>query len=142
MDWSTFHTVNQWSRDSTWAHGLFRSYADYGIVLFALGLGLAVLIGLRDGDARVLARSVWAGIAALLALVLNQPIANLVDRARPYATHPHVLTLVDRGKDPSFMSDHSVVAGAVAVGLLFAVRRVGYVIVALAIVLAFARVYV
>lgn len=142
MDWSLFHSISQWSSDSTWAHGFFADYADYGIVLFGLALAVAAFIGLRHNDARTLARSVWAGAAALIALVLNQPIANAVDRARPYATHPHILTLVDRGKDPSFMSDHSVVAGAVAVGLLFAVRRIGYVVIALAIVLAFARVYV
>ena len=141
MDWSLFHTVNQWSRDTSWAHGFFKTYADFGIILFALGLVVAFLIGLRD-DAKVMARTVWTAIAAIVALVLNQPIANLVDRARPYATHPHVLTLVDRGKDPSFMSDHSLVAGAVAVGLLLAVRKIGFAMLALALLMAFTRVYV
>ena len=141
MDWNLFHTVNGWSRDSAWAHGFFRSFADYGTVLFGLALVVAFLIGLR-GDARVMARSVWTGAAAIVALIVNQPIANIVDRARPYTLHSHVLTLVDRGKDPSFMSDHSLVAGAVAVGLLFAVRRLGYIAVALAFLMAFTRVYV
>ena len=141
MDWSLFHTVNQWSRDTSWAHGFFKTYADFGIIVFALGLVVAFLIGLRD-DAKVMARTVWTAIAAIVALVVNQPIANLVDRARPYATHPHVLTLVDRGKDPSFMSDHSLVAGAIAVGLLFAVRKIGFAMLALALLMAFTRVYV
>src|SRR4051812_42524108 len=141
MDWSTFHTVNQWARESSWAHGPLRVYADFGIVVFGLGLVVAFLIGVRD-DAKVMARTVWTGAAAMAALVVNQPIANLVDRARPYTTHPHVLTLVDKGKDPSFMSDHSLVAGAVAVGLTFAVRRVGLVVLAFALLMAFTRVYV
>ena len=141
MDWSLFHTINQWSRDTSWAHGYFKTYADFGIIVFALGLVVAFLIGLRN-DAKVMARTVWTAIAAMVALVLNQPIANLVDRARPYATHPHVLTLVDRGKDPSFMSDHSLVAGALAVGLLFAVRKIGFAVLALALLMAFTRVYV
>ena len=51
MDWSLFHTVNRWSTDSPWAHGFFRSYANYGIVLFGLGLAAAGWIGIR-GDAR------------------------------------------------------------------------------------------
>lgn len=141
MDWSTFHTINQWARDSSWAHGPMKAYANFGIVVFGIGLVVAFIIGIRD-DAKVMARTIWTGAAAMIALVLNQPIANLVDRARPYASHPHVLTLVDKGKDPSFMSDHSIVAGAVAVGLMFAVRRVGLVMLAFALLMAFTRVYV
>ena len=40
------------------------------------------------------------------------------------------------------MSDHSLVAGAIAVGLLFAVRKVGVAMSALAVLMAFTRVYV
>jgi undecaprenyl-diphosphatase len=141
MDWSLFRTVNDWARRSTWAHGFFKGYADLGVVVFAVALVVAFVIGLRH-DATVMARTVWTAIAAVIALVLNQPIANLVNRARPYATHPHVLVLVDKGKDPSFMSDHSLVAGAVAVGLLFAVRKIGFVVLGLAVLMAFTRVYV
>ena len=141
MDWNLFHAVNDWSRQSSWAHGFFRTYADYGIALFALGLIAAFLIGVRD-DAKVMARTVWTAIAAMIALVLNQPIANVIDRARPYAAHHHVLVLVDKGKDPSFMSDHTLVAGAVAIGLIFAVRKLGYLVLAFAILMAFTRVYV
>jgi membrane-associated phospholipid phosphatase len=141
MDWNLFHTVNDWSRQSSWAHGFLKAYAEVGIVVFAVGLVIAFVIGLRD-DAKVMARTIWSATAAVIALVVNHPIANTVDRARPYATHPHVLVLVDKGKDPSFMSDHSLVAGAVAVGLMFAVRRIGYVMLAFALLMAFARVYV
>ena len=31
MDWNLFQTVDDWSRQSSWAHGFFRTYADYGI---------------------------------------------------------------------------------------------------------------
>jgi membrane-associated phospholipid phosphatase len=141
MDWSLFHTINEWSRQSSWAHGFFKAYASVGIVVFAVGLLVAFLIGLRH-DAKAMARTVWTAAAALIALVVNQPIANAVDRARPYVAHPHVLVLVDKGKDPSFMSDHTLVAGAVAVGLLFAVRKVGYAMLAFAVLMAFTRVYV
>ena len=118
MDWSLFHTVNRWSADSPWAHGFFRSYANYGIVLFGLGL------------------------AALIALTLNQPLADLIDRARPFASHRGVLVLVDKSADPGFLSDHAVVTGAVAVGLIFAVRRIGLIALGGAVLMAFARVYV
>ena len=141
MDWSLFQIVNRWSADSPWAHGFFRSYANYGIVLFGFGLAVAAWIGIR-GDARVLARTVWTGLAALIALTINQPIADLIDRARPFAAHRGVLVLVDKSADPGFLSDHAVVTGAVAVGLIFAVRRIGLIALGGAVLMAFARVYV
>lgn len=141
MDWSIFHALNTIARDTPWAHGAFEAYANYGIGLFVLALGGAGVIGLRS-DARVLARSTWAAGAAAIAVGLNQPIADLIDRARPFTAHPGVLVLVDRSKDPSFMSDHSIVAGAVAVGLLYAVRKIGIVMIVAAMVMAFTRVYV
>jgi undecaprenyl-diphosphatase len=85
---------------------------------------------------------VWAAGGALVALVVNQPIANAVDRARPYVAHPNVHVLISKGTDPSFMSDHSLIAGAVAAGLCFVTIRLGIVAVVAALLMAFARVYV
>jgi membrane-associated phospholipid phosphatase len=141
MDWSLFHTVNLWSAQSSWAHPFFRSYANYGVALFAIALAIAGWVGLRD-DARTLARAIWAAMAAVIALTINQPLADWVARARPFATHRGVLVLVDKSPDPTFLSDHAVVTGAVAVGLLFAVRRIGLIAIAGALVMAFTRVYV
>ena len=141
MDWSLFQTVNRWSADTPWAHGFFRAYANDGVALFVAALALAGWIGLRS-DARVLARAIWAGAAAITALIVNQPIADAIGRARPFATHRGVLVLVDKSTDPGFFSDHAVMAGAVAVGLVFAVRRIGVVMIAAAVLMAFARVYV
>ena len=141
MDYSIFESINRWSAHNSWSHAFFRTYANFGIGVFALGLIVAGLIGLRS-DPLVLARSLWAGAAAVLALALNQPIADAVGRARPFATHRGVLVLVDKSIDPGFMSDHSIVAGAVAVGLVFAVRRIGWLMVGAAILLAFTRVFV
>src|SRR4051812_9784720 len=103
MDWSLFHTMNRWSRQSAWAHPFFRGYANYGVVLFAVALAIAGWIGLRD-DARILARTVWAAGAALIALTVNQPLADWIGRARPFATHRGVLVIVDRSADPTFLS--------------------------------------
>ncbi len=141
MDWSLFHTVNGWSRDSSWAHSFFRGYANFGVVLFAVAIAIAGWIGLRD-DARILARAIWAAVAAMIALAVNQPLADWVGRARPFAAHRGVLVLVDKSADPTFLSDHAVVTGAVAVGLLLAVRRIGLIVIAGALLMAFTRVYV
>ncbi len=91
MDYSAFESVNRWSAHNGWSHAFFRTYANLGIGVFAVGLILAGLIGLRS-DPQALARSLWAG--------------------------------------------------AVAVGLRFAVRRVGWIMVGAAILMAFTRVFV
>jgi membrane-associated phospholipid phosphatase len=64
------------------------------------------------------------------------------DEARPYATHPHLVVLASRTSDFSFPSDHAVMAGAVASGLLLVSRRLGLVAVAAAVLMAFSRVYI
>jgi len=142
MDWSLFHGINTFARHTGWAHGPMRAYAKYGIVVFAVLFVVGATLSLHHRRARDLARTIWAAGAALIALALNQPIANAVDRARPYASHPNVLVLISRSADPSFMSDHSVAAGAVAVGLCFVSWRLGLIAVVLATLMAFARVYV
>jgi undecaprenyl-diphosphatase len=50
--------------------------------------------------------------------------------------------LIGRTTDFSFPSDHATVVGAVAAGLMFTNHRWGSVAAALAVVMAFARVYV
>ncbi len=78
----------------------------------------------------------------LAALALNQPLGRLFAERRPFLTHPGLLRLADVTTDFSFPSDHAVMAGAVAVGLLLAHRRLGAVAAVAAVLMAFARVYV
>ena len=136
-----FLRVNDVARSSAWLHGPATAYAKYGVVLFA---GLLLLgVWRRRGAAAVeLAAAVWAGLATLLAVAVNQPVAALVAEPRPYAVHPAALVLVDRSSDWSFPSDHSVMAGAAAVGLFLVSRRLGAVAAVAALLMAITRVYV
>ena len=142
MDARLFRWINDLADRTNWAHGIFTAYANYGIVLFAALLLVAFLDGRQHDDLRVVAGSVWAACAALGALGIGQIIGGAVDRARPYETMHSVHLLVDRTTDFSFPSDHATAVGAVAAGLLLANRRWGIVAALLAIVMAFARVYV
>ena len=103
---------------------------------------VAYLDGRHHADLTAVAGSVWAALAALVALGVGQLIGGAVDRARPYEAMTNVHVLVDKTTDFSFPSDHATVAGAVAVGLLFANRRWGIVAAVLAVLMAFTRVYV
>jgi membrane-associated phospholipid phosphatase len=133
--------VNWLARHSGPVHGSFLAYAKYGVVLFALLL-LAGLVLARNSKSSTLAAAGWAPVATLVAVALNQPLGRLVGEARPYVTHPRILRLAAPTSDFSFPSDHAVMGGAVAVGLLLVNRRLGLAAAVLALVLAFARVYI
>jgi membrane-associated phospholipid phosphatase len=139
---SWFRDINHFAVHTPWLHTPMRLYAKDGIVLFALLLLTAWWIARRSGDLTRVARSLWAPVGVLVALAINQPIANLVAEPRPYAALSHVLVLVSRSTDYSFPSDHAVMAGGVASVVMLTDRRLGWVATLLALVMAFARVYV
>ena len=133
--------VNTLSRSTPWLHPILLGYAKYGVVLFGVLLLAGVLLA-RSGSARSLAAAGWACVATLVAVAVNQPVGHLFDERRPYAVHPHLLVLASRTSDFSFPSDHAVMAGAAAAGLLLASRRLGVLAATAAVLMAFARVYI
>jgi membrane-associated phospholipid phosphatase len=142
MDGSLFRWINRLANRTGWAHGVITAYAKYGIALFALLLVATYLDGRRHDDMRAVAGSVWATGATLIALGIGQLIGGAIDRARPYEAMTGIHLLIDKTTDFSLPSDHATVVGAVAAGLMFTNRRWGTVAAALAVVMAFARVYV
>ena len=139
-DW--FLVVNHFARTTPALHAPMRLYAEYGVALFAAVLVLAWWLARRDQSRQTMAAALWAPFGALLAIGLNQPLGNLVGESRPYTVFPHALVLVSRSHDFSFPSDHAVMAGAVAAGVLFTHRWLGGLTVVAAVVMALARVYV
>jgi undecaprenyl-diphosphatase len=139
-DW--FGAVNHLSRATPWLHAPARSYAEYGVALFAVLLLTAWVLTRRGGDLRKVTAALWAPIGVLLAVGVNQFIGAAVAEPRPYTVLPHAVVLVSRSSDPSFPSDHAVMAGAVAAGVLLAHRSLGLVAVGFALLMAAVRVYV
>lgn len=139
-----FRAVNHLARATPWLHGPARLFAEYGVGLFAVLLLLSWWSARRDGDPRRVAAALWAPVGALLALGLNQPLVATFAEPRPFTVVPNALVLVTRSTDPSFPSDHSVMAGAVAAGILLAQgrRRLTGVTLGLAVLMAATRVYV
>ena len=142
VDESWFRAVNDFARSTGWLHAPARMYAEYGVFLFAGLLLASWWLARRSGDLDRVAAALWAPVGALIALGVNQLIAGSVAEPRPYVVLPHVLVLVSRSTDYSFPSDHAVMAGAVAVGVLLAGRTLGWVAVVLAFLMAVTRVYV
>ena len=128
------------SAASCWAFRVV--FAVYGVALFALLLLGGWWLARADRSPGRMATALWAPLGALLALWVNQFFVHGFAEARPYTVLPHSLVLVNRSTDFSFPSDHAVMAGAVAAGVLLTHRRLGLLTLALAVLMAATRVYV
>ena len=137
LDYSLFRTVNDWAGRSPVLDALMIGCAKYLPVLFALAL-IALWLSWRP-------RNQWAallaGISTFVALGFGQLIGKAMPRPRPYLSHA-VHQLIPPSLDTSFPSDHATLGFAVAVMVWRYNRRAGAALIVLAIVLAFARVYV
>jgi len=144
LDTTWYRSVNEFARDSGWAHGVLGNYANWaGLVLLALLLVAGWLLGRRRPEApRLTATAFLVGVGAVLALLATQAIGPAVARTRPCHALAHVEVLLHCASDSSFPSDHAMIAGAFAAGLFLLNRRLGLVALLLALLLAFARVYV
>ncbi|HVC42874.1 MAG TPA: phosphatase PAP2 family protein [Candidatus Saccharimonadales bacterium] len=91
----------------------------------------------RDG----LRPLVAAGLGALLGIALSAGIGAIWDRPRPFVAG-HFVPLITHAADASFPSDHLAALGAVTICLWWTSRRLGAIVAAIAVVVAFARVYV
>jgi undecaprenyl-diphosphatase len=142
IDTQLFGMINDVAKATSWLHAIVLGYADYGIVLFAALMVTAWWIARRAADTTRMAAAIWAPLGTLAALGLNQPISALVAEPRPYATLANILVPAHHSHDPSFPSDHAVMAGAVAAAVFLVNRRLGLFAALAAVVMAFARVYI
>jgi membrane-associated phospholipid phosphatase len=137
-----FLHINAFARAIGWQHPLMTGWAGYGIIAFVALMLAGWWRARRRADAGVMAAALWAPLATLLAVAVNQPIVAMGAEPRPYATLPGILVLGHPGNDPSCPSDHAVVAGAAAAVLFLVDRRLGEVAAIAAALLAFSRVYI
>lgn len=141
VDFEVFKQLNGLADRHATLEAVLRFVAQDGQVLFLLLLA-----------ALFFARGKWrspngrhgvaaAGFSAILAVGIAQVIASLWDRPRPYETHPGDTHLfLAPSPDPSFPSDHATGAYAIAFAILLRHRKAGIVALALATLVAVARV--
>lgn len=141
-DTELFLSINGFARSTPWLQPALLAYANDGIVLFAALMLAGWWIARRRADPTAMAAALWVPVGMLIALGLNQMVGALVDEARPYAVLPDILVLANGTTDPSFPSDHAVIAGAVTAGLCLVSRRLGLVSLLAAALMAFSRVYI
>ena len=136
-----FNDVNHLARQTGWLHAPVLAYANDGLAVFAILLVAAWWFARRRGSHAV-AAALWAGLATLLAVALNQVFVAVFHESRPYTDLPGAFVLAHRSSDFSFPSDHAVMAGAAAAGIWLVSRKLGVVAAGAALVLAFTRVYI
>ncbi|MEA2512874.1 MAG: undecaprenyl-diphosphatase [Thermomicrobiales bacterium] len=142
MDVSVLHALNGLAGHGVWPDRLLGGIATYLPMVMALVLVVTwfwpASVPIRAERQRLVA---YAVPAALLGLGVAQIIGHLWFRDRPYIHHTAHL-IVTKSADPSFPSDHAVGGFGLAMPFVFARRRLGWVLLALAATLACARVAV
>jgi undecaprenyl-diphosphatase len=136
-----FLDVNRFSRRTGWLHPIATAYITIAVATLALLVVAGVLVA-RHRPSRVLAAAIWSGLAALVAVALNQPLIHAFNERRPFVALPHVLVLAHHSADAGLPSDHATLAGAVLAGLWFVDRRLAVVATVVGLLLAADRVYV
>ncbi|MGH7776238.1 MAG: phosphatase PAP2 family protein [Candidatus Dormibacterales bacterium] len=87
--------------------------------------------------------AIAAGMALILALIVNAVVAAIWVRPRPFVAHPATVHLILlHGRDASFPSDHAAMTFAVATVLVLLHRRLGLLAFLAAAAVCYARVYV
>ncbi|MGP3970505.1 phosphatase PAP2 family protein [Streptomyces sp. 6N223] len=126
-----------------WAQDAVVAVGEYGIPAALVAVVLLAWYAVRRrADAAVAVAGVlWAGLAALVAYLVNMPIRDFVARPRPegHTDLAELNALIDES-GYSFVSDHASTAMAVAVALFLVHRWLGAVACALALLQGFARV--
>ncbi|MER0447191.1 phosphatase PAP2 family protein [Streptomyces sp. Edi4] len=146
-DVSLLYDINGLAKDApSWLDQAVAFVGEYGILL---GLVLVVLWcwwSVRRAEDRQsavvsVAGIVWAPLAAGIAVLVNIPIRDFVERPRPFLDHKGLDVLVGGKADFSFVSDHATLAMAIGAGLFVAHRKFGLIALGLALLEGFCRVY-
>lgn len=136
VDWSLTSTINGLARDLPHAVDSALGFlGEYGVPLASVLVLLGAWLRARHraDAAESVAGVLWAGLAAGVALILNVPVRAMVERPRPFVSHPGQLDLLmDHQANGSFASDHATFTMALAVGLLLVNRRYGLIALGLA----------
>ncbi|KAB1139810.1 phosphatase PAP2 family protein [Streptomyces luteolifulvus] len=138
--------INGLAKDApSWFDRVLPYIGEYGLPLAMVLLVVWCWWSVRrrggQDAASSVAALVWAPLAAAIAVLVNVPIREFVERPRPFLDHQGLDVLVSGKTDYSFVSDHATITMAMAVGLFVANRKFGLAGIGLALLEGFCRVY-
>jgi undecaprenyl-diphosphatase len=142
MDYSAYWAVNEFVFDHAWLGRLFAGVETWAVPLMAVATFALWLLARPGGSRRWKLASVSALASSGVALLVNQVIAKLWHRERPFAAHHSAHVWGSRSHDPSFPSDHASAAYAIAFTVFMFDRVVGSIFLVAATVIGVGRIFV
>jgi len=143
VDYQLEHWINGPAGHHAALDTLMRDAANWAVPVFIGIVAVWFVIGWITGRPVERRGAVLALLASGGALLINQVIIRIWERPRPFVSHPGAVhVLVSRSTDPSFPGDHAAASIAIAVAVLLLHRRIGLVVLAVALLVCYARVYV
>src|ERR687887_405284 len=126
MDYRVYHAINDFVYHHSWLGRDLNDIEAWSVPVLAVATVALWLLARPGGQRKWKLASACALASAGLALLVNQFISKVIwDRPRPFAAHPDAHVWGSRSHDPSFPSDHSAAAFAIAFTVLFFDRLVG-----------------
>ncbi|MFF9479298.1 phosphatase PAP2 family protein [Streptomyces sp. NPDC014733] len=118
-------------------------WTDFGLGAFVLCLAVAWWRARAGGDAVRMARVLAVPVVIIAGYLVNDLVKAVFDERRPcQVLHTVTVQACPPPGDWSFPSNHAAIAGAAAVALLLADRRIGALAAVLALLMAASRVWV
>jgi PAP2 superfamily. len=142
MDWRLYHAVNRFVEHHSWLGRLFSHIETYGTVLIGVAAVSLWLLARPGSDRKWKFAAASALGAAALGLLVNRLISSAWHRDRPFITHPSAHVWGPHKTDPSFPSDHSTAAIAIATAVLLLDPLAGALFLVLAVLIAIGRVII
>ncbi|HET7312674.1 MAG TPA: phosphatase PAP2 family protein [Mycobacteriales bacterium] len=137
MNYDLFKLINN-SSGNSFLNALMKDAAKYAIAISFLVVAVLCLLRLLRRDIWPV---VWSAVGLVLTFVLGLAAAAAYKEKRPFQTH-HVHQLIAHAPGQSFPSDHATAAfGLAFVALVFLSRLWGALLILVALLIGFARVY-
>lgn len=134
MNYQLFQSIHKLAGHIHILDNLMVFFTQRTILIYAV---LLLIMWFRNAKQTAL----YAGISGGLALFLNYVITLFYFEPRPFVTH-HVHVLIQHTADASFPSNHTTGAFALAFAVLLRKHCFGYVMLLLAILTGFSRIWV
>src|SRR5438093_2274706 len=142
MDYRIYRALNQFVFHHAWLGRDLATLENWPVTAVALATFALWLFARPGGNRKWKLASACALASAALALLINQLIATIWHRQRPFASHPSAHVWGARSHDPSFPSDHASAAFGIAFAVFLFDRVVGAFFLAAAFIIGVGRVFI
>jgi undecaprenyl-diphosphatase len=139
FDYQIFQLINSFAGKNKFLDALGIFASEYLIFIMAAIVFLLVF-WIKHKTVRL--KIINSVAASVVAWALNAAISVIYFRPRPFVGH-EVVNLINKSADSkSFPSDHTAIAFAIAFSVYFFNRKLGVLLLAMAMLVAFGRIYV